>query len=340
MKHFKMHMTLGLVAAAALLVLRPAWNDTQVLAGRAKPPAIPKFQLQYWDIPNRDETHQPSVGSMNVHGQIAGFYVHNNGAYRGYLYDPKISATTAMDLESTFGTAGLPEGWQIERAVTINDDGVISGYMTTIDPETGVKRGWPFLLDTLADNPEVVPMPDVTAITSCYPTDFNNAGDILCRYSLDGKTYYFFFNPALDSEPYFQDQPVASGVALSNPTANQPAQVMLRLLDGSLQRWIPEWNTLAAVGVSGIYVDDVNDAGHVAGQYQTRPMRLITPPPQKFGLGYANAYSINNSDDVAIDDGYIYRDDTGYIYLKTYLSGSKADKALWASAILPQRQMH
>ncbi len=300
--------------------------------------SVVKYRLQYWDIPGR--TGLIVVENINDLGQVVGFYKPTpTAAYRGFLYDPRLSTTRAFDLETLIGGAGLPPGWSISVARDINNHGMILGQMTSTDPDTGKSLVWPFLLDTTAEAPQIAPLVLPEQITFCMANAINDNGDTLCTY-LDPaalKLRKFFFNPFVHDEPILLDPDVLS-YHLSNPTDGSPAMVGGMMGGGSYALgttayWaVPElgvqtYSTMAAY----TSVNDMNDAGHFCGIYGNRPMRLITLPPTTFAYG-TSARAINNADDVVIEGGYLYRNETGLTLLKNLLSGSRADLSTWGKA--------
>ncbi|MFO0975704.1 MAG: hypothetical protein U0996_04860 [Planctomycetaceae bacterium] len=327
---------LGLCAAIVLVGL----SDV-ALAQKSRKPAPPKFQLQYFNVPGRGALM--SAADINNLGQVVGYYEDAVGQLRGFFYDPAISLTTAMDLEEMVLGAGVPTGWRLTHARSINDGGMILGEMAGTDPETGEPVRWGFVLDALSPEPTVIPLPDIPGVdeySRLRPVDINNNGDILCYYSADGALWNVVFNPFLQTGPWYLDQPVWGTYSnrMGNATASNGATVGVRLADGTLARWIPASNVLVNLGVgSNVTCLDVNDAGHMVGSYNNLPMRLITPPPKTFNVGtqLTNwASGINNSNDVTISSGYLYRDDVGLVNLSSYLSGTTADRAIWTNAVI------
>ncbi|MCA9038428.1 MAG: hypothetical protein KDA91_25055 [Planctomycetaceae bacterium] len=328
-----------LLSLAAAMLL--AGLSDVALAQKSRKPSPPKFQLQYFNVPGRGALM--SAADINNLGQVVGYYEDSVGHLRAFFYDPAISATTAMDLEAMIDGAGVPTGWRLTHARSINDGGIILGEMAGSDPETGEPVRWGFVLDTLSTEPAVIPLPDIPGVdefSRLRPVDINNNGDILCYYSANGALWNVVFNPFLQSGPWFLDQPVWGSYSnkIGNATASSGAIVGIRLADGTLARWIPESDLLVNLGVgSNVMCVDINDAGYMVGSYNNSPMRLITPPPKTFNVGVQLtnwASGINNSNDVSISSGYLYRDDIGLVNLSSYLSGTTVDRTLWSNAAL------
>lgn len=322
--------------ATTIVGLLPLTSGTAHAGKRKASP--PKFQLQYFDIPGRGPLM--ASGDINDLGQVVGYYQDAAGELRGFFYDPEISATTAIDLETMIGGSGVPEGWHVTHAKSINNFGIILGEMAGIDLETGNKVRWGFVIDINAPSPTVIPLPEIPGVDEfsvMRPMSINNDGDILCQYTADGARWIFVVNPFTQAEPQFLNQPVWDSYSskIANATSSHSAIVGTRLADGTLARWTPETNTLQRLEVNGTHAG-INDAGHIAGYYNGFAMRLITPPPKTFNVGYQllpGAGGINNSSDVTIGGGYLYRDDVGLINLTNYLSASTADRALWTGAL-------
>ncbi|XZE35497.1 hypothetical protein SH501x_000995 [Pirellulaceae bacterium SH501] len=299
--------------------------------------AIPKFKIQYWDIPGRVGRAHIKPGGLNNYGQLIGNYYDANDESRPFLYEPQINPTSAMDLRSI---TEVPEGWEIEGVAGINDNGIIFGRMTSQDPETGLVEKWPFLLDTLADELVAVPIPDLPSqLLSSLPNDLqslstsspiaiSNHGDLLFRFSVaPGEGYALVFNPWEQTVNYF-DQLVFS-VFLGNSLTG-PAIVGGRYADGSVFRWTPETGTIENFNLT-MAVFAMNDRGVIAGQFNSRAARLITAPPRMFSNSVV-AWDVNNSNDLALSGGILFRDDVGSVTITNYLSGTKADRNRWYSA--------
>ena len=299
--------------------------------------AIPKFKLQYWDIPGRVGRASLSPGDLNNYGQFVGSYYDVNGELRPFLYEPQINPTSAVDLRSI---TQVPEGWEIEGVVGINDNGIIFGRMTSQDPETGLVEKWPFLLDTLADELVAVPIPDLPSqqlsslpndlqsLSTSSPIAISNHGDLLFRFSVaPGEGYALVFNP-WEQTVYYLDQLVSS-VFLGNPITG-PAIVGGRYADGSVFRWTPATGTIENFNLT-MAVFAMNDRGVIAGQFNSRAARLITAPPRMFSNSVV-AWDVNNSNDLAMSGGILFRDDVGSVTITNYLSGTKADRTRWSSA--------
>lgn len=299
--------------------------------------SVVKYRLQYWDVPGR--TGPITVENINDRGQVVGYYKPTpTAAYRGFLYDPRLSATQAFDLETLIGGAGLPPGWYISVARDINNHGMILGQMASTNPDTGKPLAWPFLLDTTSEAPQVVPLDLPESITKCLASAINDNCDTLLNYpdAASASFRQLFFNPFVHDEPILLD-PDAISAHLSNPVDGSPAMVGGTIRGANLAYWaIPElgvqtYSSLAAP----VGANDMNDAGHLCGIYgnsgSSRPMRLITLPPTTFAYG-TTAWAINNADDVVIEGGYIYRNETGLTLLRNLLIGSRSDLSTWGKA--------
>ncbi|HAN96904.1 MAG TPA: hypothetical protein DCQ98_05465 [Planctomycetaceae bacterium] len=325
-------LVLAALLAASLVTFEPLTAKLPLAAA-----TVVKYQLQYWDIPGR--TGPIYVENINDAGQIVGYYKPTPTAdARGFLYDPRLSTTQAFDFEALIGGAGLPPGWSLSVARDINNHGMILGQMSSTDPVTGKSLVWPFLLDTTAEDLQIAPLVLPEQITFCKAYAINDNGDTLCTY-LDPEASKFrniFFNPFVHETPILLDPEVLS-YHLSNPTDGSPAMVGGMMGGsyplGTTAYWaVPElgvqtYTTMAAF----TSVSDMNDAGHFCGVYANRPMRMITLPPTTFAYGTV-ARAINNADDVVIEGGYVYRNETGLTLLKNLLSGSRTDLSTWGKA--------
>ncbi len=338
MPRFARRMLLAALAATTVLGLKHF--ACEPLAAAAGKPVIPKFQIQYWDIPNR--AGSLAIWDFNNSGQVAGWFVHATGETRIYLYDPATIRTTATDLIDAIQGAGLPEGWRISQGqLHLNDHGVILGSMSTIDPNptTGVRDSWVYLLDTRSPSPEIVPLPAFAGVLACLPIGLNDNGDIVCSYKPEsGPWNFFLYNPAIDDEPLFLD-PMYRGVKLGEAIDGLPAMIGGRYGDGltTAYRAVPELGLFSTVPWSGggsMFIQDMNSSGVFVGlNGNLNPVRLVGSTMQTFSLpSGTRPVDVNESNDVLFNKVYLFRDDVGTINLRSYLKGSKSDLAIFTGA--------
>jgi len=329
---------LAVVIAASFLGIKHL--ASQPLAAAAGRPVIPKFQLQYWDVPNRGGTL--AIWALNNAAQAAGWFVHSSGETRIFLYDPAVSKTTATDLIELIDGAGLPEGWRITQGgLHLNDNGVILGSMSTIapNPATGIRDSWVYLLDTRAPYPEIVPLPAFGGVLGCNPIGLNDNGDIVCSYKSESGVWGFFlYNPATSDEPMFLD-PMYKGVKLGEADDELPAMIGGRYGEGNstAYRAVPELGLFSTVpwsSGSSVFIQDMNSSGAFVGLGANMvPVRLVGTRMQTFSLPSGTlSRDINESNDVLFSKVYLFRDDVGMINLRSYLKGSKADLAIFSGA--------
>lgn len=306
----------------------------------AQIPAIPKFAIQYWDVPNR--TGAMTLFDMNRSGQIVGYYADATGESHAFLYSPSVNRQTAFDFAATFGGAGVPEGWKYKEARDINDQGIILGVLTTIDPTlvdpvSGKRPVRGFILDTRVPSPSIVLLPELVGISQYHPYHLNNDGDIVGRYwAEDGGRGFFFFNPA-EHENLIRLDPIIATADLGeriDGIAMVGGQVNPR--GTTVYRCIPELGVMNVVSnITNVwFVNGMNDNGSFVCWHQSvgpRPGRIVGDKLETLAPYNQAPLDINNSNDVVLTGGYLYRDDRGAIALKLYLSGSKADLATWNS---------
>jgi hypothetical protein len=323
------------IAALLLLLLIPNFS----FAAKPAPPLPPvRYQIQYWDVPSSNGFAYQT--DMNHLGQVTGWYQLAGGEKRAYLYDPTVNVTTAIDLTSAYA-AGLPAGWVVSSAVGINDQGVIVGYLA---PEgspshTPVRQG--FLLDTLADTPQIMLLPD-WGLTYTYPKDINERGDILGVFkSPTGVWSAYFWRPGVDPSPTFLNSNVYNPdyLRLSSPAGSASPIVGGQLTNRTPFRWTPGGALQTISGHSSSFLYDMNDAGTFCGSGVTGrparsyPMRLTGTTPTFLTSAPVNsaAISINNSGDVIYSES-LHRTDWGYLDLNKLVTGSTADLQDWNAA--------
>ena len=341
-----------LLKATCLLLLSFVFQIPSLAFGQG--PAIPKFALRYWDVPGRGSA-DIGISAMNNLGQIVGSTTISQ-VRRQFIYSPKINPSTAIYFEDAFGNAGIPDGWKWNYVYDINDHGIMVGTLATIDPDptTGnhLRRG--FILDTLAPQPSVVLLPELDGILEYIPSKINNQGDMVGRYvALDGITGWFFFNPAEHDElirvdlldPYRveSDESLLGTLHLGdrvNGFAMVGGQYATRGSSGNyVYRCFPELGTFEVSTLPGrVRVHDMNSHGALvgySGDFYTAshfPIRIDGSQIRTINLSRKSAWDINDTGDVVIEGGYMYRDDRGVINLTSYLSGTKSDINRWKSA--------
>ncbi|HRE99486.1 MAG TPA: hypothetical protein PLI18_03140 [Pirellulaceae bacterium] len=324
------------VSAWLLLSLVTLWPAM----AQAQTPPIPSFAVQFWDVPGR--TGAISLSQMNRFGEIVGSYYDGADRKRTFLYAPSISVTTAIDLENLCTGGGIPAGWTFDFALDINDQGIILGNLvpvdpTVIEPITGLRPERGFMIDSQAASPSVVLLPEFEGIPKYRPLRLNESGDIVARYWVaGGSTGVFFYNPLLHDEPILLDVDAATvelgervnGVAMVGGQANPRGTTAYRSFpELGITTYVPN-----LTNVWWIY--GMNDQGNFCGGYNAGPlsMRIIGDQLQPLSPTRTGAWSINNSNDVMLGGGYLFRDDRGTINLTSYLSGAKADITRWKSA--------
>jgi hypothetical protein len=308
------HRLLARVAAAIVAALA-----VSAFAAKPAPPPPPiRYQIQYWDVPS--PTGFAYQTDMNNLGQVVGWYMDVNGEKLAYLYDPSVSPTMAIDLTSAYAAAGLPAGWVVASAVGINDQGLIVGYLAPSGSPSNspVRQG--FLLDTLADTPQIMPLPD-WGLTFTYPKDINEQGHILGVFkSPTGVWSAYFWRPGVDASPTFLNANVYNPdfLRLSSPAGAASPIVGGQLSNRTPFRWTPGGALQTISGHSSSFLYDMNDAGTFCGSGVTGrparsyPMRLTGTTPTFLTAAPINsaAISINNSGDVIFNES-LHRTDWG-----------------------------
>jgi len=221
--------------AAALVILAGSPRPGQAAPPKSSPPPI-YYHIQYFTGPGGNEIGD--VVGMNNSGVMVGRY-YPNGLSSGFLYDPAVNPTQAVDLNDL---VDVPAGWTIAYATDVNDFG---GLLVGIEKITQRDSSQPdfeahgLLVDMRSVPWLTIPLPDAAAgMNVCFGRHINNNGDILATFPIDpdniwGLAGVYLYNAGmyrdtgLDPEPTVLPLPLMnrSRAALNDPVPGRPLQV-------------------------------------------------------------------------------------------------------------------
>ena len=192
------------VKGVFLFLLLLIASNTMAFAG--KPPVVTTrpidYNIQYFTAPNGGAVS--SFEDMNSSGAVVGNYFTDSIHVSGYLYDPLVSVTKAIDLRSLVTMPAGSEDWYITYPRSINNFGAI---VTTVWHATEGERA--MLLDPNGSKDATsgkwiaVWLPDLPGSTSTttMPLKINDHGDILLCASFyttnASKHVPYVFNPGI-----------------------------------------------------------------------------------------------------------------------------------------------
>lgn len=304
------------------------------------------------------------INEVNNRGQVVGWYWGVNGR-NAFLFAPEVDAV--IDLNS-MNLEGIPDGWRMASAVSINEEQVIVGYLLDEQNELDGRRG--FALDLGASTPVVDLLPDLGAAGS-YGRDINENGDILAGYEdVGGIRRAYLYNPG-----YYSGDPVvralrdglpldlmneiptllwltgrAEEFQLNNPLSGRPAQIGGTNADGIAFRYTtgdnPRYETFPDVD---LYWDNlffsINDWGTFCGlarvpdasargkkvQTTNAPFRYNTSlEVLPFEGQVGTPEDINYAGDL-ISSTHVFRDDWGWLPIDLLVDETDPDLPIWLS---------
>ena len=370
MTNFKFSRRWLLAALLALGLAMPAIG----LAGKGggggggtTPPQLPpvRYRIAFPAMP-ANATGGLFVDNINDLGQVVGWYSAEDGQ-RAFIYDATKNGGSVIDL-NTVVQGGLPEGWRLRSAVSINDHMVIVGIMELTGSSPVQVR--PIAIDLGTETPVVDLLPDV-GVDFSYGRWINNNGDILGVYQTENGSFAWFFNPDLyngdaqvraerNGQPQNMTQDVPQDLSALGSRAQQfhlnnaaPAQIAGVNDNGIAFRYTtgdnPVWQTFPELNLYVSSLGGLNDAGTFCGllyvprdgknKDYTAPFRYTAalnelPPFSQFQ--FQQPRGINGAGDVIFYD-QIYRDDWAKDYGRPYVPvddlvvGTDADLATWFS---------
>ena len=331
-----------------LFVLLFIASNTMAFAG--KPPVVSTkpidYRIQYFTAPNSGPVS--SIEDMNESGAVVGNYFTDSTHVSGYLYDPLLSVSSAINLHSQYL---LPAGWYITYPRSINNFGAI---VTTVWHATEGERA--MLLDPNGSKDATsgkwiaVWLPDLPGSTSTttMPLKINDHGDILLCASFyttnASKHVPYVFNPGI----YVLEDAFAvvelgfpiydtGTIDMSFPVLGQP----LRFAGVSAGRTASFRYTLGGAletfPMQDVDVFSINGYGTFCGRQTVSTIGRggkAVLSPQTFrvdsgittvGTGGRYALDINNSNDIVTNGKSLIHSEKGTLDLSTLVIGTAAD---------------
>ena len=220
-----------------------------VLAGKPGPPPLPnvRYRIKFIQLPDNTDDAGFWLGGMTSpfklenawQVQLVGKSLYLDGRGYAFLYDPTRNPNQGIDLNSWFIDSNgvplpdfvppaFPNGYHLESAWDINDEGVVVGRLKN---ELGSCCG--FAIDLAIPFPALDLMPTDGA-TESWPVKINENGDILFRCR-DASGYgSFLFNPGYYGDPNVRP-PRTGPLDFSNLTSEDARLQILHNKVGRIQ---------------------------------------------------------------------------------------------------------
>ncbi|MBL8820142.1 MAG: hypothetical protein JNL58_29230 [Planctomyces sp.] len=266
-RKFSPHFLLSVIASLSILTFSaPAFAQKPPKGGGTTLPPV-RYQVQLWAVPGALSLDE--VQDMNSQGQTVGsFNYDGNGdgaadARRAFLYDPNSNLEQGVDLNTVVN--GIPDGWVIRKATSINDVGQIAAYMYPTATAWGQapEEVRAVMIEWNQAPPTLYEIPDRNITSSSLASDINDWGDLVVRYSREDGTYghYLYnFDPLSGLE-----EPLDLGVSTAMghlPKVNNERTVVGQIGNGDAYRFI--WNGSQEF-FSGLTVRSINESGAFCG---------------------------------------------------------------------------
>lgn len=354
-RNFRCSLLFG--CAAALVMLAGSPRPGQAAPPKSAPPPI-YYHIQYFTGPGGNEIG--GVLGMNNSGVMVGRY-YANGLSSGFLYDPAINPTQAVDLNDV---VDVPAGWTIAYATDVNDFG---GLLVGIEKIAQRDSSQPdfeahgLLVDMRSVPWLPIPLPDAAAgMNVCFGRHINNNGDIVATFPFDPNNIWglagaYLYNAGIYRDTGPDPAPTVlpltlserGHVALNDPIPGRPLQVAGRGADGNALRYTvgdaaPEVFALQlnagspALNGYGVICGRARVLKTKGNQYVWRPFRFdpeTQMSPRFIGSESAQAgqiaWDINNDGDVILDH-YLYRNST-LVTIDDCVSGPSGD--FWRTSL-------
>lgn len=183
--------------------------------------------------------------SLNDLGMACGYYETVTGEYSGWLFDPTVDSSTAIDLND-LEIQGLDSAWYIQTALDLNNNGLVVGSLSMFEDPLA-RRG--YILDlaslTLYDLPD-------HGYARPYAKWVNDNGDVVY---LDRDTFeHRIYNPGLRAGAPFPPEVIGPVSRLRNTPQGAPAEVIGLGASGEVWRY-----TVGGALTSYIIGDELGD---------------------------------------------------------------------------------
>ena len=346
------------VKGVFLFLLLLIASNTMAFAG--KPPVVTTrpidYNIQYFTAPNGGAVS--SFEDMNSSGAVVGNYFTDSIHVSGYLYDPRVSVTNAIDLRSLVTMPTGSEDWYITYPRSINNFGAI---VTTVWHATEGERA--MLLDPNGPKDAsgkwiaawLPNLPGPTSTTT-MPIKINDHGDILlCAsfYTTNASEHVpYVFNPGI-YVPEDAFDVVELGfpiydtgtIDMSFPAPGQPLRfagvsagrtasfryTLEVTLEGTLETFPMQDVDVFSINGYGTFcgrqaISTIGKGGKLTWSSQTFRFNPSTDTAvTSLGTSGKYALDINDSNDVATNGKFLIHSEKGTLDLNTLVVGSAAD---------------
>lgn len=328
----------------ALTVLM-GWNAPS-FAG--KPPVVSTkpidYRIQYFTAPNSGPVS--SIEDMNESGAVVGNYFTDSTHVSGYLYDPLLSVSSAINLHSQYL---LPAGWYITYPRSINNFGVIVAIVWhATEGERAMLLNPNGTLDQATGKRVAIWLPDLAGSVGTYPRKINDQGDILlCAKSSTGEYVPYVYSPGINGSTEYGPTELGFNV-FDSKTMNMSSRLPgepLRFagvlpgrnesfhytMGGPLLKFSMQSVDVFAINSHGTFcgrqaISTIGRGGKLTWSSQTFRFNPSTDTAvTSLGTSGKYALDINDSNDVATNSKFLIHSEKGTLDLNTLVVGSSAD---------------
>ena len=201
------------VKGVFLFLLLLIASNTMAFAGR--PPVVSTkpidYRIQYFTAPNSGPVSR--FEDMNESGAVVGNYFTDSTHVSGYLYDPLLSVSSAINLHSQYL---LPAGWYITYPRSINNFGVIVAIVWhATEGERAMLLNPNGTQDQATGKRLATWLPNLAGSVGTYPRKINDQGDILlCAYFSTGEYVPYVYSPGINGSTEYGPTIVRRAVAV------------------------------------------------------------------------------------------------------------------------------
>ena len=321
------------------------WNQPS-FAG--KPPVVSTkpidYKIQYFTAPNGGPVSR--FEDMNESGAVVGNYYTDSTHVSGYLYDPLLSVSSAINLHSQYL---LPAGWYITYPRSINNFGAIVAIVWHATyGERAMLLNPSGAQDQATGKRLATWLPDLAGSVGTYPRKINDQGDILlCAYFSTGEYVPYVYSPGINGSTEYGPTELGFNVFdtmnmdMSSRLSGEPLQFAGVMpggnqsfhytLGGSFQTFPMQSASVFAINNNGTFcgrqaISAIGKGGKLTWSSQTFRFNPSTDTAvTSLGTSGKYALDINDSNDVATNSKFLIHSEKGTLDLNTLVVGSAAD---------------
>ena len=329
-----------------LFVLLFIASNTMAFAG--KPPVVSTkpidYRIQYFTAPNSGPV--ASFEDMNESGAVVGNYFTDSTHVSGYLYDPLLSVSSAINLHSQYL---LPAGWYITYPRSINNFGVIVAIVWhATEGERAMLLNPNGTQDQATGKRLATWLPDLAGSERTFPKKINDQGDILlCAYFSTGEYVPYVYSPGINGSTEYGPTELGFNVFdsmnmdMSSRLSGEPLRFAGVLpggnesfhytMGGPLKRFPMQTVSVFAINSHGTFCgrqafSTIGRGGKLTWSSQTFRFNPSTDTAvTSLGTSGKYALDINDSNDVATNSKFLIHSIKGTLDLNTLVVGSSAD---------------